>query len=271
MDHRILSAAARPMARAGAAMTATSIVAVLAFSVTAVAQQSAKPLTTQKPATPAAGSQAKQPEQGKTVQLPPLIYSDWTKICVAGQRDTGDANGKAAAANDKSANEPQVCLTGIEGRTEAGPLVVSISTIEPSTTKGKGVVRVVVPLGMDLKHGTRFIIDKEPPMTAPYVTCFVNGCISNYELNPEVLNKLKKGKTIVVQAIGLNNTAVTVPVPLQQFAKAHDGPPTDPKVLAEQQKKLEEELKRLGELRKKQADDARQKLEQSQQQAPKPR
>jgi hypothetical protein len=45
--------------------------------------------------------------------------------------------------------------------------------------------------------------------------------------------------------------------PLVDFAKANEGPPTDPKVLEEQQKKLQDELQRR-------ADEARKKLEQQQ-------
>jgi hypothetical protein len=43
-------------------------------------------------------------------------------------------------------------------------------------------------------------------------------------------------------------------VPLQDFAKAYDGPPTDPKKFEEQQKQLQDELQ-------KRADEARKKLE----------
>jgi len=50
-------------------------------------------------------------------------------------------------------------------------------------------------------------------------------------------------------------------VPLGDFAKAYDGPPTDPKVFEEQQKKLQEELQRR-------AEEARKKLEGQQQAAP---
>ena len=44
---------------------------------------------------------------------------------------------------------------------------------------------------------------------------------------------------------------------LKDFAKAYDGPPTDPKVFEEQQKKLHEELQ-------KRAEDARKRLESQQ-------
>ena len=52
--------------------------------------------------------------------------------------------------------------------------------------------------------------------------------------------------------INANGQPLTLPLPLADFGKAYDGPPTDPKVFEEQQKKLQEELqKRAEETRKK--------------------
>jgi hypothetical protein len=63
---------------------------------------------------------------------------------------------------------------------------------------------------------------------------------------------MKKGQNLVVQAINSNGAPLTLPLPLGEFAKAYDGPPTDPKVFEETQKKLQEELqKRAEETRKK--------------------
>jgi hypothetical protein len=60
----------------------------------------------------------------------------------------------------------------------------------------------------------------------------------------------------------LNGQVATFAFPLTDFAKAADGPPTDPKVLEEQQKKLQDELQRR-------ADEARKRLEQQQATPPK--
>jgi hypothetical protein len=68
---------------------------------------------------------------------------------------------------------------------------------------------------------------------------------------------MKKGQGLVVQAINSTGQPISLVLPLTDFAKAYDGPPTDPKVFEEQQKKLQEELQ-------KRADEARQKLEQQQ-------
>ena len=56
------------------------------------------------------------------------------------------------------------------------------------------------------------------------------------------------------QGINGQGQAVSLPLPLPDFAKAYDGPPTDPKVFEENQKKLQEELQ-------KRADEARKRLE----------
>jgi hypothetical protein len=114
---------------------------------------------------------------------------------------------------------------------------------------------------MMLARGTRVIIDDTQPMQAPFFTCYPGGCYADYELSNDSLGKMKKGKTVYVQAITIQNAPITVGVPLTEFAKVFDNPPADPKVLEEQQKKLEEDLKRKGEELQKKAKEAREKLE----------
>jgi invasion protein IalB len=206
--------------------------------------------TAQAPAAPGQsgpGAQAQAPNgqaqpQQDQVQL---IYAPWTKFCLKGQ----DANAK------------QVCFTGKDGRIESGQPVVAAVIIEPEG-EPKKILRVTLPLGMQLVHGTRVIIDNNPPQQSPYVICFANGCMSDYEATPELLANMKKGQTLVVQAINANGAPLTLPLPLQEgsgasFGKAYDGPPTDPKVFEENQKKLQEELQ-------KRAEEARKKLEATQ-------
>jgi hypothetical protein len=85
--------------------------------------------------------------------------------------------------------------------------------------------------------------------------------MSDYEATPDLINSMKKGQNLVIQAINSNGAPLTLPLPLQEgatgsFTKAYDGPPTDPKQFEENQKKLQEELQ-------KRAEQARQKLEQA--------
>jgi|KBSMisStaDraftv2_1062788.scaffolds.fasta_scaffold99853_2 invasion protein IalB len=190
----------------------------------------------QGPAPAPGGAQAQGQPPEQQIQL---IYAPWTKFCLKGQ----DANAK------------QVCFTGKDGRIESGQPVIAAVIIEPEG-EPKKILRVTLPLGMQLVHGTRVIVDNNPPMQSPYVICFANGCMSDYEVTPELLANLKKGQNLVVQAINSNGAPLTLPLPLQEsgssFGKAYDGPPTDPKQFEETQKKLQEELqKRAEEQRKK--------------------
>jgi invasion protein IalB len=186
------------------------------------------------PPAPAAGAPAAGGQPADQVQL---IYAPWTKFCLKGQ----DAGAK------------QVCFTGKDGRIESGQPVIAAVIIEPEG-EPKKILRVTLPLGMQLVHGTRVIVDSNAPAQAPYVICFQNGCMSDYDVTPELLANLKKGQNLVVQAINSNGAPLTLPLPLAEFAKAYDGPPTDPKVFEETQKKLQEELQ-------KRAEEARKKLE----------
>ncbi|MCQ3944050.1 MAG: invasion associated locus B family protein [Alphaproteobacteria bacterium] len=197
----------------------------------------AKPQTAQ-PATPAAPTAPAGQPQAAAPQQPNLIYSPWTKFCLKGQE----------------ANAKQVCFTGKDGRLETGVPVVAAVVIEPEGEQKK-LLRVTLPLGMQVQPGTRVIIDNGQPATGPYVICFTNGCMADYEVNTDIIGRLKKGQQLAVQAINGNGQPVSLTLPLNDFAKAYDGPPTDPKVFEAQQKKLQEELQ-------KKAEEARQKLQQ---------
>jgi invasion protein IalB len=261
MNFRILAAPVRPHGRVFALLAATAMSATLLVSAAQAqtpapapgaptaapkakapkAAPKAAPAPAPAPAAqaappaaagaPAAAAQQQPPDQ----QVPQLIYAPWTKFCLKGQ----DAGAK------------QVCFTGKDGRIESGQPVIAAVIIEPEG-EPKKILRVTLPLGMQLVHGTRVIVDGNPPAQSPYVICFQNGCMSDYEVTPELLANMKKGQNLVVQAINSNGAPLTLPLPLAEFAKAYDGPPTDPKEFEAAQKKLQDELqKRAEEQRKK--------------------
>jgi invasion protein IalB len=255
MNFRFLAAPALPRGRVLAALAA----ATLTVSTASAQQPAPAPAAPKAPAAapkaPAAAApkaapkapaaqqpaaQAPAPAQQPQEQQVQLIYAPWTKFCLKGQ----DANAK------------QICFTGKDGRIESGQPVVAAVIIEPEG-EPKKILRVTLPLGMQLVHGTRVIVDNNTPQQSPYVICFANGCMSDYEATPEMIANLKKGQNLIVQAINSNGAPLTLPLPLAEFAKAYDGPPTDPKVFEENQKKLQEELQ-------KRANEARAKLEAAQ-------
>jgi len=232
MKHRMLFAPARPAACALAIALATTMLTVPAVLAQTVAQKKdatkEKGKAQQKGATP-----AEPPAQAE----PQLIFSPWTKFCLKGQE----------------ANAKQVCFTGKDGRVESGMPVVAAVLIEPEG-ETKKILRVTLPLGMSIQPGTRVIVDQGQPMTGPYVICFQNGCMADYEASGELITKLKRGQGLSVQGINGSGQGISLVLPLGDFAKAYDGPPTDPQVFEAQQKKLQDELQRR-------AEDARKRLE----------
>jgi invasion protein IalB len=246
MNVRIASGSARPGAHASAlALTTTLLVIAVGSAAFAQAPPPApQPKAAPKgPAAPAPKGAPTQQAPANTqqapaeAQQPQLIYSPWTKFCLKGQE----------------ANAQQVCFTGKDGRIESGMPVIAAVLIEPDGD-AKKVLRVTLPLGMQLPQGTRVIVDQGQPMNAPYIICFTNGCMADYEASSELIGKLKKGQGLVVQGINSQGQAISLVLPLTDFGKAYDGPPTDPKVFEEQQKKLQDDLQ-------KRAEEARKKLE----------
>jgi invasion protein IalB len=262
MNFRILAGSIRPRGQVLCgqvlALLAASALSATLIATGAQAQQPAPapggPKAAPAPAAPKAPPKAapKGPAGAPGAQAPPagapagaapqpqeqqvqLIYAPWTKFCLKGQE----------------AGAKQVCFTGKDGRIESGQPVIAAVIIEPEG-EPKKLLRVTLPLGMQLVHGTRIIVDSNAPLQGPYVICFQNGCMSDYEATPELIASLKKGQNLVVQAINSNGAPLTLPLPLAgEFAKAYDGPPTDPKQFEENQKKLQEELQKKAEEQRK--------------------
>jgi invasion protein IalB len=197
----------------------------LPATVDATAQQKA-PKAAPKP-------EPQKPEQdaAASAQMPPLIYSNWTKLCGKGQETGGKT----------------VCRVGKDGRLESGlPMVGAVvSEVEGEPRK---ILQVMLPLGILLPRGTRVLIDsdEQAALVLPIIVCSGGGCMAQTEATADLIARMKKGQNLYVQAYSMQQAVITLAVPLADFAKAYDGPPTDPKVMEERNKKLQEELERRG-------------------------
>src|ERR1700722_16504406 len=108
-------------------------VAALAASAVAHAQQPAPPA-----GMPADAQEQLNKQQGE------LIYTPWTKYCL------------------KAPDGRQTCFIGKDGRVESGRAVIAAVIIEPEG-EPKKILRVTLPLGMQLIHGTRVLVDNNAP------------------------------------------------------------------------------------------------------------
>jgi invasion protein IalB len=165
-----------------------------------------------------------------------IMLTPWTKIC----------------GKDQEANK-EICLTTQEARADTGQLLASALVREVQDDPKKQFI-VSVPVGMLLRPGMRVVVDQNAPQPIAYSVCFPNACYGDMEINAEYVAKLKKSQSLVVQTLNQVGRTINFPLSLKEFAKAYDGPPTDLKVVEEQQKKLQEELQ-------KRAEEARKRLE----------
>jgi invasion protein IalB len=206
----------------------------------------APPTAQPAPAQPAPAETAPSPTPAPQQAQGPVkldlvpTQNDWTKVC-----------GKDQAANK------DVCYTTRDFSTQSGqPPVLALAVYE---IKGEDIriVRLLVPVGLMLRPGFRFVVDKGATHEGAFEICFPNGCFAEAKVPGAVADQIKKGSTLNVSVKNQVNNEITFVIPLAGFGKAFDGPPIDPKVLEEQQKKLQEELQKRAEEERKRLEAAK--------------
>lgn len=206
------------------------LVAALGFAGGALAQNApAKPAPAKPaqaaPAAPAGGQQAQPSPQSVGV---PGISTPWTKVC-------GD---------DQQVNK-QICMTTIDFTAETGQPLASAGIREVKDDPTKKFI-VSVPIGMLVQPGTRVILDQQAPLALKYEICFPNGCFASLDVNADFVNKLKKVNTITIQALQMGGRTLNFQLPGKDFAKAYDGPASDPNAVLAERQKMAEELQKLA-------------------------
>ena len=201
----------------------------------------AAPAQTQPaPAQPAQGQAAPAPPQGPVkIDLVPT-QNDWTKVC----------------GRDQAANK-EICYTTRDFSAKAGEppvLALAIYDIKGDETR---IIRLLVPVGLMLRPGFRFAIDTGATLDGTFEICFPNGCFAEAKVKGATIDQIKKGSILSVAVKNQVNNEITFAIPLAGFGRAFDGPAIDPKVLEEQQKKLQEELQKRAEEERKRLEAAK--------------
>ena len=234
-----------PLARA--ALLGLAGLGLLAGPALAQAKKPAAPAPTAPapvapaPSTPAANTPAAQGGPQIVAVKSEPSQADWTKVCGKDQASGTD-----------------ICYTTRDFVSDQGQPVLAVAVYDMKNTAQKQEVRVVrylLPLGLLLQPGIRFNVDTQAATPGRFAVCFPNGCFAEAGgVDNAVVAAMKKGTTLNVSVQNQTQREVTFAVPLAGFGKAFDGPAMDPKVLEEQQKKLQAELE-------KRSDDMRKKLE----------
>jgi invasion protein IalB len=165
-----------------------------------------------------------------------LTFSPWTKIC----------------NKDAHPTSKRVCVTVSEGRSQNSErITVSVAVIEIDG-EPRQLLRLIMPYEVALQHGPRLLVDRAQPATAAFVRCLPavvppGGCLSDYEATSDLVDRMKRGQLLTVQALNGNGQMISAQIELKDSAQAYEGPGTEP--FAEQQKKLEDELRKRQPLR----------------------
>jgi invasion protein IalB len=170
------------------------------------------------------------PAMAEEAGSPALTFSPWTKFCVT---DT--------------------CFIGRDGRLQpdCGSVVAAV-VIERNGDK-KRTLRVTLPARVNLERAVRIAIDQGQSIERPYIGCFASGCMADYAAGAELVDQLKQGKMLVLEAMDKANLPISFTIPLVDFASAYDGPSqelkefemstSDLKAKLDRQKREEEDRK----------------------------
>ncbi|MDX7950997.1 invasion associated locus B family protein [Lichenihabitans sp. Uapishka_5] len=188
---------------------------------------------------PAAGQQPQGPVKLDLIST----GSDWVKVC--GQ-DSG--NGK------------KICYTTRDFSTAADQPPAIALAVYDVTGDDSRVFRLLTPVGLLIKPGFRYSVDKGAQVDGQFEICMPNGCFAETRIKGPQVDALKKGTTLNVAFKNSANNEVTFTMPLAGFGKAFDGAAIDPKVLQAKQEQMQQDLQKQLEAK---AQAQRQQLEQS--------
>ncbi len=208
---------------------------------------------TAAPAAPGApGAPAGQPQQNPNapvkIDMQVVPKSEWTKVCSKPQ-----------------AGQKELCFTTRDFTTapdQPPPVALAVYDVKGDENR---IIRVLMPIGLLLKPGVRFSIDKGATSDGSFEFCMPNGCFAETRVKGNVIDQMKKGKMFNIVAKGLANNEVTFALPIEGFGKAFDGAAIPPEVIAKQQQEMQADLQKQLQA---QAEARRKQLEQQSQQAP---
>ena len=90
-------------------------------------------------------------------------------------------------------------------------------------SSAKKLLRVMLPLGMDLRQGASIIIDDRERISVPYVACENRGCVADFDAS-NLIGLLKQGRKLGIQGTNGHGKFISYVLPLDDFAAAYDRP-----------------------------------------------
>ncbi len=176
---------------------------------------------------------------------------------VAEQAKPGEQQ-KPAEQKPQDQKKVNVCLTQVDVRDNATAILIGKIAVRQVQGQDKPQMLAMLPLGSALPPGALVKVDDKEPIKLVYTTCDQAGCYAEANIEPAVIEQMKTGKQIAYLGIDVTGRALSIPLPLEGFAKAIEGSPIPVEKYNEDQRKIAEVIRtRLADLRKKQEEEAK--------------
>jgi len=141
--------------------------------------------------------------------------------------DTAPANAPASASwavrcSSASRDAPLECAMEQNAVFSKTGQLVALVNIRVTSDTHTPVALIQLPLGLNLPAGAKLQVDDGKSIDLQIQTCETRGCFANSPIAPELLAALKSGKQLKISFQNLAREAITIPMPLADFAVAYD-------------------------------------------------
>jgi invasion protein IalB len=178
----------------------------------------------------------------------------WYKLCIdVPTPEPTKAGEQPKPQKPEEMKKTNVCLTQVDVRDNATAILIGKLAVRQIAGQPKPQLLAMLPLGSHLPAGALVKIDDKEPIKLAYTTCDNAGCYAEAAIEPAMVDQMKSGKQIAYLGIDVTGRALSIPLPLEGFGKAHDGAPVPVDKYNEDQRKIAEVIRqRLADLRQKQ-------------------
>ncbi len=183
----------------------------------------------------------------------------WYKLCIdVPVADPVKPGEQPKPQKPEEMKKVNVCLTQVDVRDNATAILIGKIAVRQVAGQAKPQMLAMLPLGSALPPGALVKVDDKEPIKLVYTTCDQAGCYAEANVEPTLIDQMRAGKQIAYLGIDVTGRALSIPLPLEGFAKAIDGQPVPVEKYNEDQRKIAEVIRgRLAELRKQQEDAAK--------------
>ena len=162
------------------------------------------------------------------------------------------------ACSDQGNNK--ICNVQYQAVASNGQVVTSVNLAEITGEVNRSVFQITVPTGRLIPPGIELQVDGKKATAVPYSFCTPRICAAEVKLDGNLVGVLKAGGEMLVTSTNFQGKKNPIPVTLQGFTAAYDGPPIKQDELKERQDELSKQLEEK-------ANEARKKLEEAQKKA----